>query len=241
MSRISETERRRIFGNPCGRYQTVVTPWNLSVICHPLLVDRFRMACDAANIQSAWKPRRIDSYNCRTIRGSSAYSLHAYGLAWDFFDRPYPQPVDVWGPANAPDLTFRNAFKRLGFSAGADFVTRVDYPHIEWADGQPGIVPAADPAPSPSYVRVVASQEVDMVVTDIDVGIPTDGSGNGWTAVPYQVDKIVGFLAPGLRPAADGHYESCEVGFAQEDPNTIVSVIGWAPGTTAVVRLRVVA
>lgn len=95
------------------------------------------------------------------------------------------------------------------------------------------------PAPPDTGIVIIKTEEVDMTVTYVNVSIPTDGAGNGWKTVPYQIDKIVSFLPQGIRPGVDGAYETNEVGFAQEDPNTVVSVVGWAPNSTAIVRLRV--
>lgn len=140
MARLSHAERVRAFGQPCqGSYRRWVdTPFGLRVACHELVVDRFLDACAEAKRRSSWVPERWDSYACRKIRGSSAYSLHSWPLAWDLFDRPYPEPVDVWGPTNAPDADFLAAFRDLGFTPGADFSRRKDHPHIEWAAAPPG-------------------------------------------------------------------------------------------------------
>jgi hypothetical protein len=97
----------------------------------------------------------------------------------------------------------------------------------------------APPAPIPVPAPPASTLEIDMQIQLVDVPIATDASGNGWASVPHQIGRIIGVLPPGLRPGADGRYETAEVGFAQEDPNTIVSVTGWTPGTTCVVRLRV--
>lgn len=149
-TRISYAERARIFGAPghVARRQ-VTTPWGIVVSCHELIVDRFVTACHHARYASSWTPRRIDSYNYRLVRGSTSASLHGWALAWDFFDRPYPEPVDVWGPKNAPDKAFRDAFATHGFALGADFHTRQDWPHIEWCDG----LPAVDIRPTPTIKR----------------------------------------------------------------------------------------
>jgi hypothetical protein len=149
--RISYAERDRIFGRPGSvARQQVTTPWGLRVWCHELLAGRFLAACQLADRVSRWKPARIDSYAYRDVRGSTSPSLHSYALAWDFFDRPYPQPVDVWGPTNAPTRDFRDAFTAFGFALGADFTTRKDYPHIEWCAGRPLAITAVPPAPDSS-------------------------------------------------------------------------------------------
>jgi len=121
--------------HPCrpSERTTYTTPWGISVQVNKELLPRFREACERASRNSRWKPRRIDSYNCRAIRGSTRYSRHAYAAAWDFFDRPWGQPVDVWGSANAPPADFARCFEALGFTWGARWTSRKDYPHIEWS------------------------------------------------------------------------------------------------------------
>lgn len=90
-------------------------------------------------------------------------------------------------------------------------------------------------------IIVPPSQEIqlDVNIQIVNVKILTDGGGSGWTKVPHQIDKIIGFLPPGLRPGADGRYLTGEVSFAQEDPNTIVSLTEWDPNAETIVRLRV--
>lgn len=109
----------------------------LSVYVHDAVASRFTAACADAVTSSTWRPQRIDSYANRPIRGSLTTSQHAYGLAFDFFDLPWPKRVDVWGAANAPDEAFRQAFERHGFRCGARWRVRKDYPHIEWAGPLP--------------------------------------------------------------------------------------------------------
>lgn len=113
-----------------GRNGVALAPW-----CHGGVVGRFEWACDLAYRQSDWVPRRIDSYNARRVRGSRSISRHAAALAWDFFDRPLPNPVDVWGRTNAPDDAFLEAFRQAGFRLGGTFSRRPDWPHIEWPTG----------------------------------------------------------------------------------------------------------
>lgn len=163
-ARISENERRRLFGQPCDRpaYVVVATPWGLNVVCHPIIASRFALACDTAHCATDWQPRRIDSYACRTVRGAASTSLHGYALAWDFFDKKYPEPVDVWGPTNAPPVEFLRVFADLGFFPGADFQTRKDWPHIEWAAGLPAPLVIAPTAPE------VHGMPNDPTLPDID-------------------------------------------------------------------------
>ena len=158
------------------------TPWGLNVVCHQLIAKRFAAACEEANRVSTWKPRRIDSYASRPIRGSSTLSLHARAMAFDFFNRPLPQPVDVWGPTNAPDKPFRDAFKRHGFALGAEYRNRKDYPHIEWADVPPsedGVIP---PPPPLSEEDDVTPQDIeaiaDRVVAKLAAGVLATGNDN---------------------------------------------------------------
>jgi hypothetical protein len=135
--RLSTEQRRQFFGRECDpkTLVTVVTPWNIAVKVHRLVERRFQAACKLAASASQWRPARIDSYNCRSIRGSTTPSLHSWGLAWDFFDAVYPK--SVWGPENAPHPSFTAAFERLGFSWGGRWEGRRDYPHIEWSGPPP--------------------------------------------------------------------------------------------------------
>lgn len=94
----------------------------------------------------------------------------------------------------------------------------------------------APPSPPPPPDN---TQEIDVNIQIFNYSINTDSNGNGWISVPHQIDKIVGFLPPGLRPGVDGRYQTAEVSFAQEDPNTIISITKWEPGTSTIIRLRV--
>lgn len=105
------------------------------------------------------------------------------------------------------------------------------------ASGMGGSDPAPPPPPPPPSGDT--SYEVDVTITTVNVSFVTDGSGSGWARVPHQIDKIVGVLPPGLRPGADGRYKTAEVGLAQEDPSTIVSVTGWDVSAPCTIRLRV--
>ena len=133
-----------VIGSPCdaSRLTSYTTPWGLTVTVNKAVERRFREACNKAFNKSKWRrrtgrkgwvPKRIDSYNCRQIRGSSSWSRHAYGAAWDFFDRPWPEPVDVWGNDNSPPEWFANCFKQYGFTWGGDWQSRPDFPHLEWS------------------------------------------------------------------------------------------------------------
>lgn len=148
MTRVDNAERSRIFGPPCtpSNHRTYLTPWGIRVPVHFLVLPRFAAACDLAKRASSWRPLRIDGYNCRTIRGSDEYSIHAWAMAWDFFATPpgVPPPGGVWTPDNAVRPEFAAAFERYGFTWGATFGRR-DVPHIEWAGGRPD--PITTPPP----------------------------------------------------------------------------------------------
>lgn len=141
MARISNAERARHFGEP-GKVRTVkvLTPWGVTAVVHELLRDQFIVACERAKRKSDWVPKRIDSYNPRPIRGTKdTWSIHAWALAFDFFaTRPTePPPGGVWKPDNTVPPEFAAAFEELGFTWGAKFRSRADYPHIEWASAPP--------------------------------------------------------------------------------------------------------
>lgn len=122
-------------GGPCDpdNLTQYATPWGLRVTVNKAILPRFRAACEEA-AGHPWKPKRIDSYNCRQIRGSTSWSRHAYACAFDMFDKPYPEPVDVWGNGNSPPPSFAEIFERYGFTWGGRWTGRPDYPHIEWSD-----------------------------------------------------------------------------------------------------------
>lgn len=84
-----------------------------------------------------WVPQRIDSYNCRQIRGSSSWSRHAYAAAWDFFATgpTEPPPGGVWKPDNTVPPWFAHHFKKRGFTWGAEW-SRADWPHLEWSGSE---------------------------------------------------------------------------------------------------------
>ena len=95
------------------------------------------------------------------------------------------------------------------------------------------------PAPTNPLHRL-NSVEVDVVINTYELAVTTDKDGNGWDTVPFPRSRIVGFTPPGLRPGADGRYETGEVGFADDGQGCVVSVGGWAPNSPAVVVLQVV-
>lgn len=119
----------------------VDNPWGLTIVTHRALKERLKRAIDnverknkrrAVAGRSTWSPERCDGYNCRQIRGSTAWSRHAYAAANDWFDLPLPQVPDIWGPKNAPPRWWAREFTKLGFSWGGNWTSRKDYPHIEW-------------------------------------------------------------------------------------------------------------
>lgn len=219
MSRLTDAARRQTFGPPCTAKNlvTVTTPWGIRTRAHRLVADRFLYACELAAGVSGWVPARIDSYACRTIRGATSTSLHSFGLAWDLFDRPLPQPVDVWGPTNAPDAEFRAAFAAAGFTLGAEFKTRRDVPHIEWAAGLPPAIPTrpvvAHPAATvdvPLVKPITTSrtgEATGMKISTHLTQIPAlDNEGRGWVDVPYPWERIVSLTGHGSSPPDDGAY-----------------------------------
>lgn len=139
--RVSYEERDRVFGRPGDRARTSTyrTPWGVTVTVHQLVLPRFKAACEEASRSAAWKPRRIDSYNVRRIAGSSSWSLHSYGLAWDMFATApgVAPPGGVLTPVNGLTAEFAAIFKKHGFFWGKDFSSYDDVPHIEWAGGRP--------------------------------------------------------------------------------------------------------
>lgn len=140
MTRLNNLERTNVFGSACdtSHQTTYTTPWGLSVRVHKAILERLDAACRDASQSSGWEPRRIDSYACRDIRGSTQTSLHSWALAWDLFatDPGVPPPGGVW----KPDATFGEDFARpflvRGFTWGRYF-DRQDWPHLEWGQGLP--------------------------------------------------------------------------------------------------------
>lgn len=122
------------------------TPWETSkgvpivVTVHKSLIGRFRLACHrAARYSGAGRADqidRIDSFNCRSIRGSSTISNHGRGAAFDFFttDPGVPPPGGVWTPDNTFGENFARCFTDLGFTWGRQWDRRDD-PHLEWRAG----------------------------------------------------------------------------------------------------------
>lgn len=113
---------------------TVRTPWGISVRVHKALKQRFMLACKRAHKYAPFTPKRMDSYACRAIRGSTKLSRHAVGAAWDIFitDPSTPPPGGVWEPDDTFGARFARCFTDLGFTWGSQW-QRQDWPHIEWS------------------------------------------------------------------------------------------------------------
>lgn len=137
---MNTTQRTRIFGPPCSMNRLVRAElWGQRVLVHVLLHDHLihtaRAAHEALNAVGAHLalPKRIDSYNCRRIAGSSSWSLHAWGLAFDIFRTPpgVPPPGGVYTPTLALHPAFIDAFEDHGWRWGGRWA-RPDRPHFEW-------------------------------------------------------------------------------------------------------------
>lgn len=141
-ARIGTADRIRYFGQPGDRARctTLGTVFGIPVVINLLIIEQFKAAALEAQKVSKWRPRRIDSYAVRPVRGRDDWSLHSFGLAFDIFSSGpgVDPPGGVWAETSAPDKAFRDAFKRHGFHLGAEFRGRKDYPHIEWASAPPG-------------------------------------------------------------------------------------------------------
>lgn len=221
MARVTETERRRTFGAPCttSNLRTYLTPWGLRVQVHSLVLPRFSAACALAKRASAWVPRRIDSYNCRQVRGSTAPSLHSYGLAVDFFatEPGVVPPGGVWEPENGVPPAFAAAFERYGFFWGANF-TRRDVPHIEWCDGRPAPLLSPTPEPTAPTVSPGPTYEDDTMqahfVSLHAGGARLDGNGNGYWDLPaFPFDRVVAVNPNVANPPEVGGYNVPDVGW----------------------------
>lgn len=166
MSGLSTEQRVRSFGSPCRvRKVSVRTPWGDQAVVHELIAPIFLEACVAASKDpyAGFVPRRVDSFACRTVRGSSSMSLHAYGLAWDFFvtDEGVPPPGGVWKPSVTVTPEFARHFIQRGFRWGRWF-TRQDWPHIEWPGAPPG--PRSVVVVSPEEARVALNKPASQIV-----------------------------------------------------------------------------
>lgn len=116
-----------------SRRTTYKTPWGITVSVNKAVKARFKLACKRAE-ECGWNPARIDSYACRSIRGSSSWSRHAFACAWDFFytGPGVPPPGGVWQPDNTFRHRFAACFTDLGFTWGSQWA-RPDFPHVEWS------------------------------------------------------------------------------------------------------------
>src|SRR5688572_6329383 len=88
-------------GVPLAALRMVTSPWGPKVRIHHLIADHWLDTAHAAAAEvPEFAPRRIDSFAPRAIRGSTSISLHAYGLANDWFTTPMPTtpPGGVWDP-----------------------------------------------------------------------------------------------------------------------------------------------
>lgn len=126
-----------------SKHVTYKTPWGIYVRVNKAVLPRFKLACKRA-YEAGWNPKRIDSYACRSIRGSSSWSRHSYACAWDFFytGPGIPPPGGVWKPTNTFGYKFARCFTDLGFTWGSEW-SRPDWPHIEWSSA---IVPPLTPS-----------------------------------------------------------------------------------------------
>ena len=144
--RLTHAARVRAYGPPCSSHQLLAAEvWGQRVRVHRLIHAEFIHACRAAHQglieegAQAYLPQRVDSYVCRPIAGSSSWSLHAFGLAFDIFRTPpgVPPPGGVWTPAAPLHPAFVAAFTSRGWTWGGNWQRR-DTPHFEWAGPPPG-------------------------------------------------------------------------------------------------------
>jgi len=86
--------------------------------------------------------------------------------------------------------------------------------------------------------------EVDVQLTPLTLNIgPLDSNGNGWTKVPYTIDKVVGLTAhSGTRPGVDGAYDDVpnHVSATPDGAETVIVVRGGGPGATVPVWAHVI-
>lgn len=147
--RLTNSQRAAAYGQP-GQVDkvTVSTPWAVRCTVHRKIAPVFLAACHEAAQVTTWRPRRVEGYNHRVIAGTTSTSLHSYGLAVDFFATApgVPPPGGVWDPDDRMPASFAACFTRRGFTWGATFSRRADYPHIEWA-GPPPSGPVIPPPP----------------------------------------------------------------------------------------------
>lgn len=200
------------------------------------------MSSDAHRLQN---PRSGHDYgNAVDLTHDPAAGCDAHGLAAMVMVRRDPRVLYV--------ISRRRIWSRARYGEGWRAYTGANphdaHAHIELDPARRDDVspwwPGSTPPPQ---ITTVATWEDDVPLTTLDVPVATTpagqpNAGSGWATVPYLRDRIVGFTAPGLRPAedADARYETAEVGFAADADATVVSVVGWAPGAVAHVRITVV-
>ena len=145
MARLTERRRSQLYGPACARSQLLTCElFGLQVVVHRLLhrhlIHTMRAAHQAIVDADAdhTRPLRIDSYNCRRIAGTTSWSLHARGLAWDVFRTPpgVEPPGGVYTPTAALHPAFVAAFEAAGFTWGGRW-RRPDRPHFEWPAAPP--------------------------------------------------------------------------------------------------------
>lgn len=114
--------------------RTIQSPWGQSVRCHRRIKARLKFAFALADEFAPFKPQRIDSFNCRLVRGSNTISNHGRGCAWDVFHTApgVPPPGGVWHPDDTFGERFALPFTLLGFTWGSKW-QRQDWPHLEWS------------------------------------------------------------------------------------------------------------
>lgn len=204
--------------------------------CADFLIARARVRGVVLPSESAYTPALFKAF--RDAHQTSAVPVRG---AFAFFDFPEGDPVDHVGCVESWTSTTittidGNTSVSGSQSNGGAVARRTRNRSLVAGYGLPRYGSG-----TASGIKQVSTIEVDMQITNYDVTISTDGNGNGWQKIPHPVDRIVGFLSPGIRPGADHAYVAAEIGFAPEDPGTVVSVTDWSPNTSCVIRIRVAA
>jgi hypothetical protein len=239
VARLTDAERTRLWGPPCTDVdlRTVTLPWGMRARVHRLAETVLIEACNAAARESRWTPKRVDSYACRTIRGSSARSLHSWGLAWDFFatDPGVTPPGGVWKPANTVTPDFAACFERLGFTWGRNF-SRQDWPHLELAGPPPMLVQTqttttqgdyVKPQPPPPPVQLPGGKMRQIVA----VG-PLDSSGRGWVQTGIPFDGFEAATVNAVNPEQSGYGNPVVVHAMNWDEKIRLVVMDGKPGSS---------
>lgn len=98
--------------------------------------------------------------------------------------------------------------------------------------------------PAVPSIVVGTPMEVDVQLTPVSITLgPLDGQGNGWTKVPYTIDKIVGLVAhSGTRPGVDGAYDATPtlVSATPDGAETVIVVRGGNPGGSSPIWFHVI-